>query len=649
MSKFGMRLSVAVLAVALTAAVISDANAFSKRKKKGFFESLFSFESPKFARQKPRRHLFRNDGWGRKEYRSDSDVRIIYGSRPKRTAKAAKVKKKIVPAIADLDPEVGLEDFGMGNLTYVAAKLVPLDGNSFKEPRPAGAAEAAVYEALSAKDLGLRVRPEIRQAMRDHYRAQGFRPIWLENGKLAPRAEAVLKVLAAAPEEGMRAENYLPPTLSDFSAPTGLSSGDLPALVRLDLGLTAMALNYAHDASGGQFDPRRLSLYHDITPEHIAANRTLKVLAWSPFPDAYLRDLQPNHPSYAAMKSALLELRTVIGDQTFVPIDTGKRVKLGQSDDRIVAVRDRLAALGPVELAGEDPAVLDQTLSGALKKFQKSAGLKASGNLDNGTVNALNNHGDERDLRRLVNNMERLRWLPKNLGTRHVFVNQPAFQVQVMVGPSEIWRSNVIVGKPLTQTAVFNDVIEMVVFNPSWGVPPSIVANEYLPKLRRDPNYLDRIGFKVTAASGQQVASSDIDWNAYGRSVPFSIQQPPGRKNALGELKFLFPNAHNIYMHDTPNRNLFGEDVRAFSHGCVRVQNPREFAAVLLGWDKAKVDANTDSKKSQTIRLGTKVPIHIAYFTAWPDETGKIVYFNDIYGRDQSLEKAMTATTVAQR
>ena len=245
--------------------------------------------------------------------------------------------------------------------------------------------------------------------------------------------------------------------------------------------------------------------------------------------------------------------------------------------------------------------------------------------------------------------MERLRWLPKSLGAGYVFVNPAAFEVRVMDRGEEVWRSKVIVGKPLTQTAVFDDEIETVVFNPSWGVPPSIIANEYLPKLRNDPGYLDRIGFKVTDARGRVVSSDSVDWWSYGSKVPYGIQQPPGHKNALGELKFLFPNAHNIYMHDTPNRELFDNEVRALSHGCVRVQNPREFAEILLGWDREKVDENTDSRQSQSVKLPAKVPVHITYFTAWPDENGKVQYFNDIYGRDQAMENARSAFTLAQR
>ena len=636
MNKVTVRMTVAALAIAMVSGLaLVDTASAAQKKKKNFFASLFSSDSLGAPRRESRRIFF-----GKRWFsRSGDDVKVLYGS-------AAQPARNF----ADVDPEGGSPGYGMGNLTYVADKLVALGGTSFTETRPADIAGAAIYDALADNDLGIRIVPEIKLAMIEHYRNYGFRPLWIADGKLAIRAAAVLEVLRSAAEEGMRPANYLPPVLLDYESAGSLQPGDMATLARLELGLTAMALKYAGDASGGQFDPRRLSRYHDITPERVPASQSVKVLAWSPFPDFYLNSLQPRHPAYAQMKAALADLRKEIGGTSFVGIAKGEKVKPGQSDDRLPAVRQRLASLG-VSIA-EPPAgpnVLDEQVTTALKEIQKSAKIGITGWLDNATVNALNNHGGERDLRRLVDNMERLRWLPKDLGKRHVLVNQPAFEVRVIDAGAEVWRSRVIVGKPDTQTAVFNDEIEMVVFNPSWGVPPSIIANEYLPKLRRDPGYLDRIGFKVTTSSGQKIASSDIDWSAYGSKVPFSIQQPPGNKNALGELKFLFPNAHNIYMHDTPNRELFEADMRAFSHGCVRVQNPREFASVLLGWDAEKIDASTDSKKSQTVRLTAKVPIHIAYFTAWPGDSGKIQYFDDIYGRDEALENAMLATTVALR
>jgi murein L,D-transpeptidase YcbB/YkuD len=439
---------------------------------------------------------------------------------------------------------------------------------------------------------------------------------------------------------------YLPAGLSSFSSVTEQVGIDPQQLAQFDIAMTAAALKLAREISGGQFEPNSLSRYNDITPERVDASQALKVLAWSPFPEAYLKNLMPEHPSYGLMKAELAKLRANNQKPPYEKIAEGKPVKAGKSDPRISLVRDRMQDMG--FLSSEESYVepefsetLDADLSAALKKFQKSVKLRQTGILDLATVKNLNRDNTQRDIQRLVYNMERMRWLPKNLGKRFVFVNQPAFEVRVMDRGNEIWHSNVIVGKPLNQTSAFHDEMETVVFNPSWGVPQSIIVNEYLGKLRRDPGYLDRQGFKVIAPNGKVIRSSSVNWAAYGSRPPFGVQQPPGKGNALGELKFLFPNSHDIYMHDTPTKNLFGESTRTFSHGCIRVQNPREFAKVILGWDREKVDRETDSRKSQSVALSQKIPVHITYFTAWPDSSGKMSYFNDVYERDEAMEKAL--------
>jgi L,D-transpeptidase YcbB len=632
MKIFVVRFAVAAAALAIAASVASADHEVIKKKKKGFFFDLFGDGSRSY--RVPRRQAG-NDWW-----EEDGKVRFFFDN-PR--------KKRYDLGEADADTDPG---YGMGNLTYVPDKLVALSQQSLAAARPADAAAASIYDALTDPDLSIRVVQAEQQAILDHYAATGFRPVWVEDGKLTPRAEAVLTLLSAAGDEGLEPANYLPPSLASFSTASRPVAGDMRALSRLDVGLTAMAVKYAQHASGGQFDPRRLSRYHDITPETVSATQAIKVLAFSPFPDAYLRDLQPRHPAYAAMKSTLAELRQELAGREFVPIPEGKRVKPGKSDARIVTLRTRLhdmALLPPEAALDAGSETLDAIVSAALKRFQKQAKIKQTGALDSATVVALNDHGSDRDLRRLTYNMERMRWLPKNLGSKFVFVNTAAFQVSVMNQGTEIWRSKVIVGKPLNQTSAFHDEIETVVFNPSWGVPPSIIANEYLPKLWEDPSYLDREGFRVIDSSGDIIPSSYIDWNSYSGRVPFDIEQPPGDGNALGQLKFLFPNKHNIYMHDTPIKKLFAKDERAYSHGCVRVQNPREFAMALLGWSRVKVDQKTDSGVSQTVRLPAKVPVHLTYFTAWPDENGRMLYFSDIYGRDKTLEKALSAETLAQR
>jgi murein L,D-transpeptidase YcbB/YkuD len=302
------------------------------------------------------------------------------------------------------------------------------------------------------------------------------------------------------------------------------------------------------------------------------------------------------------------------------------------------------------DAAGNPDAMLFSAADAeALRSFQEQSGLRPDGILGNATIARLNDTGGQKQVQRILYGMERLRWMPRDFGTRHVLVNQAAFELQVVDRNRAIWQTRVIVGKPNTQTAVFSDVMETVEFNPYWGVPQSIIVKEMLPRLRRDPSYLDRLGYEVIDGRGRQISSSYVDWWRYGTKVPLSVRQPPGEDNALGFIKFLFPNRHAIYLHDTPTRSLFDKKVRAFSHGCVRVQNPRELAELVLSWEPERIEDAIYRGDNQAVKLSRKLPVHLAYFTAWPDESGRIIMYPDIYGRDAQLEKAMGEGDVALR
>jgi murein L,D-transpeptidase YcbB/YkuD len=623
--KLLLKLSVAAIAVSFASqTVLADASREEKRK--GFFESLFGAPT----RKKNRRTIL--PWW--KEDSGSTYGRDYYGDEDYN------------------DPEP-IPGKGMGNLTYVSPKLVSLSDSSFSKLYAPDVQSQAILAELASQKPVIRVAKEVRQPILDLYWNSGFKPLWLTGNAPSQRALAVLAFAAKVSEDGLEPKAYLPTGLNSFNNVTEQVGIDPQGLAQFDIAMTAATLKLAREISGGQFEPNSLSLYNDITPERVDAGQALRVLAWSPFPEAYLKDLMPKHKSYGLMKAELAKLRASNQKPAYEKIAEGKPVKAGKSDPRISLVRGRMQDLGLLSseenyVDPEFSETLDADLSAALKKFQKSVKLRQTGILDLATVKNLNRNTSQRDIQRLVYNMERMRWLPKNLGKRFVFVNQPAFEVQVMDHGNEVWHSEVIVGKPLNQTSAFHDEMETVVFNPSWGVPQSIIVNEYLGKLRRDPGYLDRQGFKVIAPNGKVVRSSSINWAAYGSRPPFGVQQPPGKGNALGELKFLFPNSHDIYMHDTPTKNLFAESTRTFSHGCIRVQNPREFAGVILGWDREKIDRETDSGKSESIQLSQKIPVHITYFTAWPDSSGKMNYFNDVYERDEAMEKALAVLASAR-
>jgi L,D-transpeptidase YcbB len=628
MKRFVKLCAMALLALSVLGSGMAEADRPAKKRKPTFFEQLF----------------------GGSKYRNDRrNERGLLSRKNRNDVKVVKVSRKSRSLANDDDPE-GDSGYGMGNLRYVAPRLAAMSGVKLEETRPFDSAAAAIHDQLTGSNPAIQVLPETRTAVIEAYRARQFRPVWLEGSALSERGKAVVALLAKADEEGLDPAAYLPPGLSSFDQP--LPVNDPAAMARLDIDLFAAAARYARDASGGVFDPNKLSRYHDVKTASVPADAAVRVLAFSPYPAEYLKSLHPSHPAYAALKAALAEQRAKQAPGAVNLIADGPVVKRGNTDDRIPLVRQKLAERGfgdGVLPAGADPLLLDQELSVQLRLFQKSSRIKVSGVLGPQTVAALNTDLSRSDEARLINNMERLRWLPRDLGRRHIFVNPPAFEAEVVENGRELWSTRVIVGKPNTQTYVFHDEMELVVFNPSWGVPPSIIAKEYLPKLRRDPGYLDRIGFKVVNQKGKVVSSRSVSWGSYGSKVPYGIQQPPGAKNALGEVKFLFPNTHNIYMHDTPSRELFSEDKRAFSHGCVRVQNPREFAAVLLGWNQEEVAEHIETPKSETVRLKEKIPVHLTYFTAWPDETGKIRYFEDIYGRDKAMEDARSTVAVAQR
>jgi murein L,D-transpeptidase YcbB/YkuD len=245
--------------------------------------------------------------------------------------------------------------------------------------------------------------------------------------------------------------------------------------------------------------------------------------------------------------------------------------------------------------------------------------------------------------------LEQMRWLPRELGARHVFLNQPAFEVSLVDGARAPLTMRAVIGKPDSQTYFFMNRIKEVTYNPYWNVPRSIVINEMLPKLWRDPSYLSRLGYEVSNSRGRQVASNAIDWGAVATDqAAVDVRQPPGNRNALGRLKIDFPNRHAIYMHDTPQKHLFARGERAFSHGCVRLEHPREMAAALLGTSVADVDRKIASGDNRTERVAGDIPVYLAYFTAWPDAQGTVRYYKDVYRRDANLAQAIARTEAAR-
>jgi len=582
-------------------------------------------------------------------------------------------KNRFFDFFENFDPEPDLTivqgkpkspDDGFG--IYRPAKLVALSNPKLEAPKPAHAIASAILYEMRLPESPLSVTAEQRDAIINFYRLNDFEPLWVNSEGLTAKSRRVLALLADAESEGLIPLDYMPPTLGAFGDDGSIFKGQVPALARLDIAMTAMAMRYAEHVYSGRIIPKKLSGYYDVTPPALDLGRALYELSYRRLPDLYLSSLRPQHPAYRTMKASLSELRAKLAESNQQSIPKGETVKAGARDARVPLVRERMVKLGFLSVddslawieetanapdAGAADEVLartlDRKLSAALKAFQASRKLKQTGRLDKATIEALNARSDQRNIQKLAMNMERMRWLPRDLGKRYIFVNQASFELRIIDDDRITWTTKVIVGKADTQTSVFSDEMETVVLNPYWGVPRSIIKYEMMPYLVNDPSYLDRKGFEVVNSHGEVVSSSSVDWWAYGDKIPYDIRQPPGDDNALGNIKFLFPNSHDIYMHDTPTKNLFAEKSRAFSHGCVRVENPRKLAEYVLGWDRAQIDDMIASGMNQDIQLPAHIPVHLNYFTAWPDASGKIAYHPDVYNRDARLEKALNTIAVA--
>ncbi len=509
----------------------------------------------------------------------------------------------------------------------------------------------AVYDYLAAPGgVPVRVRATQRKPIIDFYKENGFAPLWVTQDGLSDKARRLLTLLSKADEEGLNAQDYLPASLSGFDVPSDSLEKSPGDLARLEIELTAAALEYSHHVSAGRVKPIRVSELHTIKAVPVKPSEVLVKFKTSAEPDTYLASLQPFMPQYQYLKKALAKYReSTGGKEQAIIIPGGKLIKAGGSDERIELVAKRLQQLGyyniPAEQGADNKTFYNPELVTAVKDFQKQSGLNNEGIIGRQTLGALNGKSDAEKINKIILSMERLRWLPQDLKSKYVFVNQAFFETWMMDGDKEVYRSDIIVGRPKFQTAVFADEMEKVTLNPNWYVPRTIIYEEMIPKLLQNPYYLADLGYEVTDRNGQSVDSSTIDWGRYGQdSIPFDVRQPPGPKNALGRVKFMFPNEHSIYMHDTPARELFKKSVRAFSHGCVRLQKPMKFAEIILGtqgWTPERIKAAIASGKNQTIFLDQKIPVYLGYYTAWADADGNVKTRDDIYSRDRTLNQAL--------
>lgn len=498
-------------------------------------------------------------------------------------------------------------------------------------------------------------------------------PLWISGGELSDKARGVMALLERANDYGLDPADYrvsapelmtasVQPvsatgplsTTSNDAVPSGADTHDR-ALMQFELALSAKTLMFAQDMVRGRIDPNRISGYHDFKRKDVKLSFVLPFAKSDDNAAGYLEGLAPQGAHFLALKAELAKLRAEQGEERQrIALPENLLLKPGQSSDELANVVATIRKHGSDALRESHSATFASYQQGTdytpeivelVRAFQDEAGLKSDGVIGPATVRAM--VGDSLDVKldKLVVAMEQARWLPADLGDRHVFINQPAYTASYHEEGTEQFSMRVVVGSKANQTYFFQDEIQTVEFNPYWGVPQSIIVNEMLPHLRADPSYLDRMGYQVEV-NGRPVSSSNVNW--YGSTQSIAVRQPPSSDNALGELKILFPNEHAIYMHDTPSKSFFQRDNRALSHGCVRLAEPRKMAAAVLGITEQEVGSRIAQGKNSGETVTAKIPVYVAYFTAWPNKDGGVEYFDDVYDRDAATLKALEATSKAR-
>jgi murein L,D-transpeptidase YcbB/YkuD len=525
--------------------------------------------------------------------------------------------------------------------------------------KPADPIIAAARTRLTDAGLASKVHAADLEAMSQFYNERTDSALWISKDGLSSKGALLVGEIAKAADWGLEP--------AAFEVPAAPSSGASPeALAEAEVKLSIAALRYARFARGGRLDPRSLSRILDLDPPVKSPKDVLAELAVNSAPDAVLRALHPRHEQFERLRQALLKARgRTVPDEPAKPallvkLPAGKTVRPGQEHADVALLRKRLEV--PAE-AGAKETLLDARLADALEVFQLASGLQPTGALTQSTRTALNAEGEpkrttpEQSVQRLIVNMEKWRWMPESLGAYYVWSNVPEFQARVIRDGKEVFKEKIIAGQPEWATPTFSAAMQYVVFNPSWGVPDGIKQRELLPRLQRagGGGFFDQLfgggggGAGVLAAygltayrNGKPVDPNSVDWSSTDIRN-YSFTQPPGAKNPLGFVKFRFPNKHDVYMHDTTQRELFAQSYRALSHGCMRVQNPRKLADIVLledkGWSPDRVQDAIAS--SGEITLDKPVPVHVTYFTAIVDEAGKVSTFGDLYGHDTRITAAL--------
>ena len=474
--------------------------------------------------------------------------------------------------------------------------------------------------------------------MSEWYAERAYQPIWIRDGKPTTASERITFMLIKAYEDGLDPDEYA--AIGLFGK---LASKTDEGLADFEISLSNAAILYGQHLRAGRVEPNKINRELVLYPDQISAQGMLSNLADEANAAENLALLAPPTDRYRRLKSLLQSLRIVQGGGGWVTIPEGEVIKENDEDPRIAVLRKRLEQSGDLPQGAHTGNKLDGNLFRALRYFQYRTGLETDGALGPATRAELNVSVDER-IQQVELNLERRRWMQADFGERYIFVNLADQVLKLVDKGKTVHAALVQVGLPFHATPVFTDEMEYLDFNPYWNVPYSIATKEYLPKLKQNPYALASKKIRVLKG-GSSIDPGAVPWTSYSRAkFPVRLRQDPGPDNALGRVKFMFPNKYSIYIHDTPSKSKFANASRYFSHGCVRVRDPFALAEKILGFQgvsRAKIDSIVRSAKNTKVSLKQKIPVHIAYLTAWVNKDGSIHYRRDIYGRDKILAAAL--------
>jgi L,D-transpeptidase YcbB len=481
------------------------------------------------------------------------------------------------------------------------------------------------------------------------YSRRGFEPVWSDSA----RAQALINAVRDSADDGLSPGDYHFTSLVRMSNEVAQAGATDFQRAEFDILMTDAAIRLGYHLWFGKVDPTTFDPGWNMArrvPGFDPVVEIEKALA-SPDLAARISEHRPDQPIYTGLMRELARFNTIALRGGWEAIPAGATLKPGADDPRVPALRARLVATGELPEAAAAAAagstVYDPALEQAVREFQRRMGMTPDGVIGPATLVELNVPVEQR-IRQLRVNLDRGRVLLYDLPPEFVVVNIASQEVHFAQEGKLVWTSRAQVGKQYRQTPEYRSAINYLVFNPTWTVPPGIIRNDILPAAKRDPNSITRKGLRVLDGAGREVSPTSVDWSRFtSGNIPYTLRQDPGPKNALGRVKFMFPNPHAVYLHDTPSQSAFDLDTRTTSSGCVRVAKPFELAERLLNdpvkWSRARIDAAVDSGTLQNVTLAKPVPVLLAYWTAWVDAGGALHFRPDVYGRDAKWSKALDA------